>query len=598
MYIVIPLMIAVGRRRATREHAAACERAAAAGESEPEVPDLLKPRAAQERASCKEACGDGKWQAQLFKIFVFLGYVAGIALPIQAHIQMNVSIQRTLSPAQRSSVLAADAFLAPMEEIFEFLEDTVTVRIGYALGAGRYREANRLLNAGVVLGLLSGCVGGAVATLLASSDSLLEAVVYPQGARDALAYPNCSLLERPQGIVAEVRPFFLLSAFQWPLAFANKVLLGFGLGCGQLWMWGWPMAIRSAALLGLWFGLVPSFPHHKLAVLGGARLAGPILAFAALGGGLLAQAQLRRQYGLRPLCCALSRVRASISDAHGLLMRSTREPLFGRDFLLTSLKAMTVDLTQQLSLTIGVYVAAHTGVATSYQIAAMQSAKPSYGIAWVQSFAMALKVMGSKEIAAGTREGYRSFACQVILFAAYTLAVAGIACVAGIVPYASAVGYHWGESACFYASEAGCAALYEHIFVGANGLGTSFVVFAFVAAANTSFVLLKAGCYATLDFDFMAVASLAALVLVFTPALLVAVYVFDASVASLYIAMYAPHFVLVPAFGARLAYNVRRMLRGEEGPWTTLKLAAASAAREAGGGSEQGQPGSSADLAT
>ena len=54
---------------------------------------------------------------------------------------MNISIQKVLAPAQRSSALAADAFLAPMEEVFEFLEDVITVRIGYALGAGRYHEA-------------------------------------------------------------------------------------------------------------------------------------------------------------------------------------------------------------------------------------------------------------------------------------------------------------------------------------------------------------------------------------------------------------------------------------------------------------------------
>ena len=41
-----------------------------------------------------------------------------------------------------------------------------------------------------------------------------------------------------------------------------------------------------------------------------------------------------------------------------------------------------------------------------------------------------------------------------------------------------------------------------------------------------------------------------------------------------YIAMYAPHFALVPIFGARLAYNVRRMLRGEQGPWSALNAAA------------------------
>ena len=285
---------------------------------------------------------------------------------------------------------------------------------------------------------------------------------------------------------------------------------------------------------------------------------------------------------------------------------------------------------------------------------------------------MFLKVMGSKEIAKGTTAGYKSFVYQIILCAVYTIFVGVISCIAAVVPYAKgrrlplrprgtplpdsphlmaprgryaqAVGYHWGESACFYATEEGCATLYDHIYSGErspnisllprpsltfsrcsastshissgdNGLGESFVVFAFVAFANTSFVLLKAGCYATLDFDFMAAASLASLILVFTPALLIAIYCFDSSVAALYIAMcaptprhthdtytwsthlcqgghtllsisplvphgrYAPHFALVPCFGARLTYNVRRMLRGEDGPWTTLNAHAAASAK-------------------
>ena len=623
LYLLIPVFIGMAKRRIKAEYAAAVARAEELGEAPPEVPEELKPN---EMPSLREACGNGKWRQHLLSLLAALGYILGVALPIQAQIEMNASIQSALTPAQRTSVLAADAFLAPVEEIFEFLEDTVTVRIGYALGAGRYAEANRLLNAGVVLGLLSGCAGGGAASLLASSDAALEAVVYPQGAHDGLAYPNCSLLERPSGVVAQTRPFFLLSAFQWPLAFANKVLLGFGLGCGQLWMWGWPMALRSAALLAIWFGFADSFPEHRLAVLGAARLAGPVLAFVALGGGLLCQSELRAKYGIRPLCWGgmrgerrrhAPRVDGSIAadaPSRAFLGEGEREggggnggdgsrggsdgvgggdrgggdkggggggTLLGmdRDFLLTSLKAMSVDVTQQLALTIGVYVAAYRGVGTSYQIAAMQSAKPSYGAAWIQGFAMALKVMGSKQIAEGTVEGYRAFGFQFLLFSAYTLFVAAIACVAAVVPYARAVSYHWGESACFYATEPGCAPLYRQIFAGGGGgeggLGASFVVFAFVAAANTSFILLKAGLYATVDFDFMATASIASLVLVFAPALYTSIYAFDASVPSLYIAMYAPHFALVPIFGARLLYNVRRMMRGEPGPWSALNAASA-----------------------
>ena len=81
-----------------------------------------------------EAEGGGGWLGRGWTCFVLLGYAAGLVLPIQASIEMNVSIQKVLTPAQRSSLLAADAFLEPVEEVFSFLEDTMTVRIGCALG--------------------------------------------------------------------------------------------------------------------------------------------------------------------------------------------------------------------------------------------------------------------------------------------------------------------------------------------------------------------------------------------------------------------------------------------------------------------------------
>ena len=84
--------------------------------------------------------------------------------------------------------------------------------------------------------------------------------------------------------------------------------------------------------------------------------------------------------------------------------------------------------------------------------------------------------------------------------------------------------------------------------------------------------------YATVDFDFMCGVSLASLVVVFVPTLLIAIYAFDAAPAALLVAMYAPHLALVPVFGGRLIYNARRMLRGEAGPWNEYdKTAAASA---------------------
>ena len=57
---------------------------------------------------------------------------------------MPKSIQQTLSPTDRASQTAMDSFLTPVEEIFAFIEDTMTVKVGYAIASMRYNDLNIL----------------------------------------------------------------------------------------------------------------------------------------------------------------------------------------------------------------------------------------------------------------------------------------------------------------------------------------------------------------------------------------------------------------------------------------------------------------------
>lgn len=105
---------------------------------------------------------------------------------------------------------------------FVFLEDTMTVRINYAMGRGDRRAVQQLFNAGIALGLASGLVAAVVATLLALNRASLEALVYP-------VYPggpsqDCPLVETAVDVAAGVRPFFLLMAWQWPFSFVNRAI--------------------------------------------------------------------------------------------------------------------------------------------------------------------------------------------------------------------------------------------------------------------------------------------------------------------------------------------------------------------------------------
>ena len=53
---------------------------------------------------------------------------------------MKKSIQTTLSPTDRAAQMAMDAVLTPFEKVFAFLEDTMTIKVGYALAAGRHGQ--------------------------------------------------------------------------------------------------------------------------------------------------------------------------------------------------------------------------------------------------------------------------------------------------------------------------------------------------------------------------------------------------------------------------------------------------------------------------
>ena len=61
------------------------------------------------------------------------------------------------------------------------------------------------------------------------------------------------------------------------------------------------------------------------------------------------------------------------------------------------------------------------------------------------------------------------------------------------------------------------------------------------------------------------------LVVALIPAVLAARFGGGGSAEALYLAMYAPHALMALAFGVRLIYNCRAMLRGEGGPWSEVK---------------------------
>ena len=65
------------------------------------------------------------------------------------------STQAAFSVGDRNALGAAAAFLTPVESIFKFLEDTVTVQINYSLAAGTKVTVNDIMVSFLILTGLS-----------------------------------------------------------------------------------------------------------------------------------------------------------------------------------------------------------------------------------------------------------------------------------------------------------------------------------------------------------------------------------------------------------------------------------------------------------
>lgn len=176
-----------------------------------------------------------------------------------------------------------------------------------------------------------------------------------------------------------------------------------------------------------------------------------------------------------------------------------------------------------------------------------------------------LQVLGARLV--GDKQ-YKTFRGVMIAYSVYTALVGIIVAAAAVVPFAKPISYRYGQSACVYASTVECAPLYDDIFGGDDPLHVSFSWFSMIVALNCVYLFLKPALYACLDFQFMFRASVGALCSAFPLAIIVARFGFDSAPSAIFVAMYAPHLLLVPVFGWRLFHNVRLMSNDEEGPWT------------------------------
>eukprot|EP00466_Bigelowiella_natans_P013741 jgi/Bigna1/147617/aug1.242_g22325 len=131
------------------------------------------------------------WRLYLFIAFM----IFGITATVMEGVIMPKSVQQNLTPTDRSAQLAMSSFLTPIGEIFAFLEDTMTVEVGYAVSAGNLSRLNLLLNVSVMGGVLSGLAAFILMLILCFTESSARTLLNPSESHNQILIDNgCDLI--------------------------------------------------------------------------------------------------------------------------------------------------------------------------------------------------------------------------------------------------------------------------------------------------------------------------------------------------------------------------------------------------------------------
>ena len=388
------------------------------------------------------------WVKQIpFRLFHKLfpyGLNVYVTAQVMVPIYMRQSLQEKLDVSSRNTLIAAEAFIVPYSAIFQFIEDIVLVRVNYALASGNKPLTNNLVHAGMVGSFATGFLAATLATILGVIPPVLQGLTNPGLSNDLSLYPDCDFVTDGN---SNVLPYWLMEVWAIPGTQVGMVLSGFLFGALELDTLGWLGAIALGMIPLIWFTTVNN-STNRLLLLAGAEFTSawalPILAIVFICSPL--GAELREHTGFK---LELSKLHKSLLDTflrsnddimtnddgdenvelepanrdknYGTdnidqeeqLHKETEtcgstedqvaptsspppEPESTKDLLKDGLKIMAMDVAIQFCISLSVYLALLKDAATGYQLTALQSALPTYGIAYALGMGIVLKIVGSE----------------------------------------------------------------------------------------------------------------------------------------------------------------------------------------------------------
>ena len=539
----------------------------------------------------KGGTGDPMYHTKL--VLAIGGFVAQMTTAIMYSFTMANSIQQNLGATERNVIGAVDSVITPFEIIFGSLEHYALVMASRSIMGGDAAAAGRLFYRTTMLAATCGVIGSLVGTLISFPHGWIEAIATPGMAVNERLYPDCSEIPSPGAIGPPAYAYYLLRMWKMPLLFVNGALNGFMIGGGMMIIQGYVASIEMAVTLLIWLGGLHHHGLNRLELLGAAHFAGSTFNLLVNVLLILANRGLRESMGISapsasrrdqhtPLAEPSNHASNASSAAPPPSAASTAASSPGstvdgsgshqespRSFFTQTCQVLIFQMAIYIPRLVGVYVSANEGVAVQYQIMALQSAGPSAGQAWVLATIYLSRIIGSAHLA---RRRYLSFAYMTAFQSCYVVLVAIVAGPVVFFTFATFEAYSRAQPACSFRYSEACAPAYEAILGGSNSLSSAFAAFAFLAPVDAMSAYLTAHLQVCLDFRFMALIGVASLVFVFTPAIgIVCAYARNDATA-IAVAMWSPHFLLLPACVARLLYNLRRMSKGVDGPWTSAVI--------------------------
>ena len=293
------------------------------------------------------------------RVFLWIGIA--IAAEVFTSNYMIVQTAHKLSVAEADGCSDADNFLTPVEDIFQFFEDGMTVRIGQSIGANDYPTAGVLMKWAALGGFGTGLVGATAS----SGVSFIQPIYsfFVPTAIGAHLPDNCPIIPDDKKIQSLARPYWILTAFSWPALFIQKASIGFFLGTGETQLWCIATVIASGAQVGI-FDLLVDKLDSNTTVYGLSTLIPPYL-FIIITFFCFTRPKYLKLFRFK-------HTRMFTSDGWRISFQAATD---GGELLLK-------DLALTLQKTVSLIMAAHLGLGQQYQLLMYQSIQGSYGYSY------------------------------------------------------------------------------------------------------------------------------------------------------------------------------------------------------------------------